>query len=118
DDETSIFVPLHGFAADRITVLRIGNEVVVFAIKRDAPPARRWIGADDFIAARDAEPVTLIIAASGEIDRFVSVEREQTRNRDTRARIGVSLNAANGEVCFPGANGNIAAKAAAADEQN
>src|SRR5690606_7902829 len=118
DDETAILVPLHGFTAYRIPVLRIGYEIVVFAIKRDAPPACRRIEAGDLIAARNAQLVARIIAVSGEIDRLVAIEREKPRNGNTRARIGVGLCAANGEVCFPGANGNIAAKTAAANEQD
>ena len=81
---------------------RIGNQVIVGAVGRNAPPSRVRIVAGDFIAAMTVKRVPVVVGGRRVIDRFALTEREEAVDRNERTLVKIALRAPGGEIGFPG----------------
>ncbi len=79
---------------------RIGNQIVVGAVGRNAPPSRVRIVARDFVAAMTVKRVPVVVGGRRVIDRFALIEREEAVNRNERTLVRIALRAPGGETWF------------------
>ena len=80
---------------------RIGNQIIVCAVSRNAPPSRVRIVAGDFIAAAAFKRVPVVVDGRRVVNRFALIEREETMDRNERTLVRIASRAPTGEIGFP-----------------